>query len=129
MFDHYETTGEFALIARIAGALRDELGSEIEEQPALHDPSQAGQVNRAYRVVALCILTTIVPPEEKLAKVLNWVLTRITRQRLADFGLDDQATHALLSTESADRDDWLAFLILTPAQEIDYLLHNPGPGQ
>ena len=129
MFDSYERTIEFALIERIAAALRQELGSEIEEQPALHDPAQAGQVNRAYRVIALSILTTIIPPEANLPDVLNWVLTRIARRRLAGCGLDDQQASSLLGMEPAYRDDWLAFLILTTPQEIEHILHNPGPGQ
>ena len=129
MFDPYERTIEFALIERIAAALREALGSEIEEQPALHDPAQAGQVNRAYRVVALCILTTIVPPEENLPDVLNWVLTRIAQRRLADCGLDDQQASSLLGMEPADRDDWLAFLILTTPQQIEHILQNRGAGQ
>ena len=129
MFDPYARTIEFALLERIAAALRDELGSEIEEQPALHDPAQAGQVNRAYRVVALSILRTIVPSEEHLGDVLTWVLTRMVQRRLADCGLDDQQARSLLGMEPADRDDWLAFLILTTPQEIEHIQHNPGPGQ
>jgi hypothetical protein len=129
MFDPYEPTIEFALIERIAVALREELGSEIEEQPALRDPAQAGQVNRAYRVVALTIFKTIVPAEESLPDVLNWVLTRIARRRLADCGLDEQQASSLLGMEPADRDDWLAFLILTTPQEVERILHNLGSGQ
>ena len=50
MFDTCEQTAEFALIEAIAAALREELGVAIEEQPGFHDPSEAGQVNRAFRV-------------------------------------------------------------------------------
>ncbi len=122
MSDAYERTAEFALLAGIAEALRDELGDEIEEQPALHDPELAGQVNRAYRITARCILRTIVPPSEDLAAVLNWALTRLARRRLAEGGLDERQIDLLLAMEAADRDDWLAFLILTQWPEIDELL-------
>ena len=122
MFDAYERAAEFVLLAAIAEGLRDELGDEIEEQPALHDPDLAGQVNRAYRVTARCILRTIVPPSDDLAAVLNWVLTRLARRRLAEGGLDERGIALLLAMEGADRDDWLAFLILTQWPEIDELL-------
>ena len=122
MFDAYEQTAEFALLARIAEALRDELGDEIEEQPALHDPDVAGQVNRAYRITARCILQAIVPPSDDLAAVLNWVLARLARRRLAEGGLDERRVDLLLAIEAADRDDWLAFLVLTQWPEINELL-------
>ena len=51
MFDTCEQTPEFALIEAIAAALREELGIPIEDQPGFHDPSEAGQVNRAFRVI------------------------------------------------------------------------------
>jgi hypothetical protein len=59
MLDDYEQTGEFALTEAIAAALRDKLGVAIEEQSGFYDPSEAGQVNRAFRIMAGTILRTI----------------------------------------------------------------------
>ena len=67
MFDTCDQTAEFALIEAIAAALRDELGIAMEQQPGFRDPSEAGQVNRAFRVVARTILRTIALPGEALA--------------------------------------------------------------
>ena len=63
MHDAWEQTGEFTLIEAIAAALRQELGVAIEEQPGFHDPTEAGQLNRAFRIMAGTILRTITPPE------------------------------------------------------------------
>ncbi len=77
MFDTCEQTREFALIEAIAAALRAELGIAIEEQPGFHDPSEAGQVNRAFRVMARTILGTIVPLAEDRPALLSSVLGRL----------------------------------------------------
>ena len=91
MFYSYERTVEFANIERIAAALREELGSEIEEQPALHDPTQAGQVNRGFRVIALTILRTIVPPEQDVLEVLALVAYQqpISQKDIESHGKDN----------------------------------------
>jgi hypothetical protein len=66
MFDACEQTDAFALIASIAALLREELSVAIEEQPGFHGPSEAGQVNRAFRVTAATILRTTAPADEDL---------------------------------------------------------------
>jgi hypothetical protein len=66
MFDVFERTREFALIESIAAALRAEPGAEIEKQPGYRDQTQAGQVNRAFRVTARTILRAIAMPREEL---------------------------------------------------------------
>jgi hypothetical protein len=125
--DPYERTLEFALIQRIARALREELGSDKEDQPALHDPDQAGQINRAFRIVTRTILSTIVPPVEDLARVLTWTLNRLVRRRLADAGLNETQAALVLGMEPASRDDWTAFLILTTTDELQQILREQGP--
>lgn len=124
MNEPYERTVEFALIDRIAAALRAEFGSEMEDQPALHDPALAGQVNRAFRVMARSILSTIVPPSEDLAGVLTWTLNRIVRRQLAHAGLNEREAGLLLSMEPATRDDWTTFLILTTRDELRHILQE-----
>ena len=108
-------------------ALRDELGVAIEDQPGFHDTSEAGQVNRAFRVMARTILRTIVPPGEDLPAFLSRVLGRLARRRLEAGLLDAREIDHLIGLELDGRDDWLAFLILTDWSEIEHLLQTRGP--
>ena len=127
MLDDYEPTGEFALIEAVAAALRDELGVAIEEQPGFHDPSEAGQVNRAFRIMTGTILRTITPAEGDLPALLSRVLGRLARRRLEAGLLDPHEVDHLLELELDGHDDWLAFLILTGWSEIEHLLQTRGP--
>ena len=127
MFDTCEQTREFALIEAIAAALRVELGVAIEEHPGFHDPSEAGQVNRAFRVMARTILGTIVPSVEDQEALLSFVLGRLARRRLEAGLLDTHEVDHLLGLELDGRDDWLAYLVLTARSEIDHLLQTRGP--
>ena len=127
MFDTCEQTAEFALIEAIAAALRDELGIAMEQQPGFRDPSEAGQVNRAFRVVARTILRTTALPGEHLPALLSHVLGRLTRRRLEAGLLDAREVDHLIGLELGGRDDWLAFLILSDWSEIEYLLQTRGP--
>jgi hypothetical protein len=119
MIDACEQTREFALIEAIAAALREELGITIEEQPGFHDPSEAGQVNRAFRVMAATSLRAITPADRDLPGLLSQVLGRLARRRLEAGLLDAQEVDHLLGLELDGRDDWLAFLILTDWSEIE----------
>jgi hypothetical protein len=127
MFDACKGTGEFALIEAIAAALREELGIAIEEQPGFHEPSEAGQVTRAFRVMARTILRTIVPAAQDLPALLSQVLARLARRRLEAGLLDAHEIEHLLGLELDGCDDWLAFLILTDRSEIEHLLQTRGP--
>jgi hypothetical protein len=126
MFDTCEQTREFALIEAIAAALRAELGVAIEEQPGFRDPSEAGQVSRAFRVMARTILRTIVPTDEDLPALLSFVLGRLARRRLEAGLLDAHEVDHLLALELDGRDDWLVSLILTAWSEVEYLLQTRG---
>jgi hypothetical protein len=122
MSDAYGRTAEFALVLGIAEALRQELGDQIDAHPGLHDPADAGQVNRAFCAVARHILRTIAVSEEGRAQLLTAILVQIARHRLAAHGLDEPQIEFLLAQEPAGRDDWSAFLILMPWEEIPLLL-------
>jgi hypothetical protein len=129
MYDGYEKTVEFALCAGIAEAISDELGSDGDVQPAFQDPSAAGQVNRAYRIMVNRILRSIAPRHEDLPALLSWVLVRIARRRLAGGGLPEHRIDALLAIEPPGRDDWVTFLILATWPRIEQLLEDEGiPG-
>jgi hypothetical protein len=127
MFDTCEQTREFALIEAIAAALRAELGVAIEEQPGFRDPSEAGQVNRAFRVLARTILRTIAPNDDDLPALLSSVLGRLTRRRLEAGLLDAHEVDHLLGLELNGRDDWLVSPILTAWTEVEYFLQTRGP--
>jgi len=127
MFDTCEQTREFALIEAIAAALREELGVAIEEQAGFQDPSEAGQVNRAFRVMARTIIRTIAPPDDDLPVLVNRVLGRLARRRLEAGLLDPHEVDHLLGLELGGRDDWLVCLILTDWSEIEHLLQTRGP--
>jgi hypothetical protein len=125
-FDACERTPEFALIESIATALRAELGAEFEEQPGYRDPTEGGQLNRAFRVVARIILQAITIPQEELTALTNWVLGRLARRRLGAELLDPPEIEYLLASEPVGRDDWLAYLLLTTPEEIAHLLETRG---
>ncbi len=126
MFDTCEQTPEFALIEAMSAGLREELGVAIEEQPGFHEPSEAGQVNRAFRIMARTILRSIVRSDIDLPAFLSRVLNRLARRRLEAGLLDAHEVEHLVGLELDGRDDWLAYLILTDWSEIEYLLQTRG---
>src|SRR4051794_10890095 len=106
MVDNFEGTAEFGLIEAVGAALRRELGPYLEEQPGgVRDESSAGLGNRAFRVVARCILRTVVSPEENTAGLLNRVLDRLARRRMVAGGLNRSEVEHLIVSESGGRDD------------------------
>ncbi len=127
MFDACEQTHEFVLIEAIAAALRQEFGVALEDQPGFHDTSEAGQVNRAFRVMARTILRPIASPDEDLSALLSRVLGRLARRRLEAGLLDAREIDHLIGLELDGRDDWLVYLILTDRSEIEFLLQTRGP--
>lgn len=124
MADAPEGTVGFALIEAVAAGLRQELGPAIEEQPGDPDESNTGQVTRAFRVVVRAVLETVVPPGEDLAAAVNLALDRVARRRLGACGLTGREIEHLVAHEARGLDDWLAFLLLTAAEEIELLLQN-----
>jgi hypothetical protein len=127
MHDTCDQTPELALIEATAAALRDELGAAIEDQPGFQDPSEAGQVNRAFRVMARTILRTIATQDEDLPAFVSRVLGQLARRRLEAGLLDAREVEHLIGLEREGRDDWLTFLVLTDWSEIEHLLQTRGP--
>jgi hypothetical protein len=127
MRDNRDPPDDRALFEAIAAALREELGVPIEEQPGFHDPEEAGQVNRAFRAMARTILRPGIPAGEDPSAILSDVLRRLARRRLEAGLLDAREVEHLLRLEFDGRDDWLAFLILAPWSEIEFLLETRGP--
>jgi hypothetical protein len=126
MNDAVEHSGEFRLIQEIAAALRAEIGVEMEDQPGFGDPAEAGQVNRAFCIMARCILQTQIQPGEELAERVTSLLSLAARQRLELGGLTTAQTQQILEMVPVRRDDWYAFLILTGWNELLRLLDPEG---
>ena len=99
------------------------VGAMIEDQPGFQDPAEAGQVNRAFRVVARTALQAAAPPDVDLAALLSASLTRLARRRSIGGGLEEGHADVLLKTEPG-RDDWLIYFLLTPWSEIERLRRN-----
>ena len=127
MRDTRDPPDDLAPIEAIAAALREELGDPIEDQPGFHHPDEAGQVNRAFRAMARTILRPGIPAGEDPSAILSDVLRRLARRRLEAGLLDAREVEHLLVLEFQGRDDWLAFLILAPWSEIEFLLETRGP--
>jgi hypothetical protein len=117
-----EHSGEFRLIQEIAEALRAEIGPEMEDQPGFRDSAEAGQVNRAFCIMAQCVLQTTLRPGETVAERVTSVLLAAAWQRLEFGGLTPAQTQHILQMEPAGRIDWHTFLILTGWNEILRLL-------
>jgi hypothetical protein len=126
MRDTRSPPNDLGLIEAVAEALRDELGASIEEQPGIHSPDEAGQVNRAFRLMVRTILRPGVPSDADLPATLSDILGRVARRRLELGLLDAREVEHLLGLEFDGRDDWLAFLILAPWSEIEFLLETRG---
>ena len=126
---HDEETVEFKMILGLAGALRAQLGARIEDQPGGLGAAGAGQVNRAYRAAARYLLGTVAPPDADPATLLGRTLARAARHRLAEGGLADAEVEYLLGhAEGGGRDDWHAFLLLAPWEEVLHLLGEGASG-
>lgn len=126
MSDARDPPDALTLIEDIAAALRDELGVPIEAQPGFHGQNDAGQINRAFRVMARTILRSGGPAQDP-PHALSDVFRRMARRRLEAGLLDGREVEHLLRLEFGGREDWLLYLILTPWSEIEHLLETRGP--
>lgn len=123
MSQPFEETSEVTLVERIASAIRNEFGDEdFDDFPGFRDATRAGQVNRAYRTAAGCILTCQDQEASSSLPSLTDALNLIARRRLETGGLDAAQIALLLRFEPPGRADWLAYLILTSWPGIERLL-------
>src|SRR4051794_13171730 len=90
MFDAYGRTVAFGLVRGIAEALREEFGADIDAHPG-GPGTEAGQVNRAYRVVARYLFQAIVPTPQDLSGLVSWALRQAARFRLIEARLSGPA--------------------------------------
>ncbi len=117
-----------ALVERIAGAVRDELGEEIDAYPGASSPELADPLNRAYRAVVRSLLEAGDIPGPSLPALVSRTLRRAAKHRLAAEGWDDRRVGFLLDLEPGCPDDWIAYVLLSSRAQIEPLLGPGGAG-
>src|ERR1700721_1766201 len=111
-----------SLLARVAGAIRRELGEEIDAYPGLRSPETADPINRVFRAIVGSLLASIDPPTGEPGLLISATLRRPAELRLASEGWDERQIKRLLEEEPGRPDDWLAFLILSSRSQIEPIL-------
>ena len=118
---------DLAIIEVVAGAIRDELGEEVDAYPGRHEPEGADPLNRAFRAVVRAILGPNTSGIEGTHSHVSRALRRVAERRLAAEGRDDHQVQVLLDLEPGSPDDWLVYLILSSRAQIEHLLESGGP--
>lgn len=124
-------TGALALVERLAGAVRDALGAEIDAYPGATSPERADPINRAFRAVVRSLLEADDIPGPSLPALVSRTLRRAAQDRLAAEGWDDRLVRLLLDLEPGCPDDWLAYVRRVTPQCIPFPERRPsgnGPG-
>jgi hypothetical protein len=117
--------GALALAERTAGAIRAELGAEIDAYPGAAGPDRADPLNRAFRAVVRCLMEADGTPPATLPALVSRTLRNASERRLAAEGWDERQTRLPIDMEPGGPDDWLAYLNLSSREQIEPL---PGPG-
>jgi hypothetical protein len=125
MFEEYGLTREVNLVLGLAEVLREEFGVAIDAQPG-GAGSVAGPINRAFLASARLILKAIVPPSANLPDLTTWVMRCAARRRLSGFGMPEGKVEAVLDSEPALGDPWLAYLALSPDSVIEDVVAGRG---
>ena len=107
------------VIELIAGAVRDELGDEIDAYPGHSAPEQADPLNRAFQAVVLTLLESGPTPGVPVAVSVSGPCAGSPRRRLAADGCDALQARLLLDEEPGSPDDWLTFLVLSSRTQVE----------
>jgi hypothetical protein len=107
-----------AIIEIVAGAVRDELGEEIDAYPGFASPERADPINRAFRAVVRSLLEWASAAADSLPVLVSRTLRLAAERRLAADGFDPVQARSLIEAEPLGRDDWLAFLVLSSVKQI-----------
>jgi hypothetical protein len=118
-----EETDEARTIMAIAKALREEFGLSIDAHPGGLD-SEAGVVNRAFRVVVRSLLARIGDPEDVAIRA-DWVLRRLALARLMEHGVEGQRAEQWIDSEPELGDRWLTYVALAPQSVVVDVMHDP----
>ena len=127
MYDADVPAEALAIIEVVAGAIRDELGEEIDAYPGRRSPEGADPLNRAFRAVVRTILSLHTSGTEGTPSLVSEALRRLAERRLAAEGRDDRQVKVLLDLEPGRPDDWLCFLILSSRPQLEHLLEPGSP--
>ena len=100
--------------------VREEFGVSIDAHPG-GDGTEAGSVNRAFRVAASVIVAEVIPEEHDPAILLTHVLRQAALRRLEELSVGLEDAEGLISSEPKLGDRWLASLALAPVSVIDDL--------
>lgn len=120
-FQHPPWLRALSTIRMIAETMRSEFGYAIDAHPG-GVGTEAGAINRAFRMAAWVILKEAGSPEDDLAGVRVRVLRQVALGRLHELGLIGPRAEAMLDLEPGLGDAWLAYVALAPATVIDDLL-------
>ncbi|MCA1685841.1 MAG: hypothetical protein LC745_07595 [Planctomycetia bacterium] len=108
-----------ATIEAVAGAIRAELGAEVDAYPGCREPEGADPLNRAFRAAARALLAADGTPAAELTTTVSRALRRVAERRLASEGWDSNRIRALIEEEPGSPDDWLCFLTLSSRPQIE----------
>jgi len=107
-----------AIIEVIAGAIRRELGEDIDAYPGWWTPDGADPLNRAFRAIVESLLSLHLALGESPTVAVSRALRRVAEQRLAADRFDARESRLLLEAEPGSPDDWLTFLILSSRTQV-----------
>ena len=125
-FRRHIRSAYFQTIRLIAETMRSEFGDAIDAHPG-GVGTEAGAINRAFRMTASVILKEADSPEVDRAAVRTWVLRQVALGRLCAHGVSGPPAEVLLDLEPDLGDAWLAYVALAPEFVIDDLMgHTPG---
>ena len=96
-----------AIVDLIAGAIRQELGEEIDAYPGHLGPEGADPLNRAFRAVVWALLATAGVHDDHLAEFVSHALLVVATRRLEAEGYEARQIKALIEEEPGRPDDWL----------------------
>ena len=121
-FRRHVRSADFETIRVIAETMRAEFGGAIDAHPG-GVGSEAGVVNRAFRMAAWVILKKAGSLDDEPA-VRTWALRQVALGRLCDHGLSGPPAEVLLDLEPGLGDAWLAYMALSPATVIGDLIRE-----
>ena len=116
-----------AIIEVVAGAIRAELGAEVDAYPGRHGPEGADPLNRAFRAIVRAILGPNTSGVEDTHSLVSRALRQVAERRLTAEDRDDHRVKTLIDEEPGSPDDWLAYLMLSSRAQIEPLLTPDDP--
>lgn len=96
-FRRHFRSGDFEVIRSIGEMMRSEFGDSIDAHPG-GTGSEAGAINRAFRMAAWVILGDDSPGDATSAR-LTWTLRRMALDRLDGLGVSGPQAESMLAME------------------------------